>query len=82
MPEVVVYSRAECGLCEELLAEVERARRREPFELRVVDVDSDPTLAARYGAEVPVVVIEGRKAFKFRLRAADLVRRLRRRGRG
>lgn len=81
MPEVVVYSRAECGLCKELLAEVERARRREPFALRVVDVDSDPSLAARYGAEVPVVVIDGRKAFKFRVRAGELVRRLRRKRR-
>jgi hypothetical protein len=46
----------------------------------VVDVDSDPDLAARYGHEVPVVEVDGRKAFKFRLTADQLLRRLRRPG--
>lgn len=77
-PRVVVYSRADCCLCDEALAEIERARRASSFELRVVDVDTDPELAARYGHEVPVVEVDGRKAFKFRLSAEQLLRRLRR----
>jgi hypothetical protein len=41
-----------------------------------VDVDRDPDLAARFGHEVPVVEVDGRKAFKFRLTAEQLLRRL------
>ena len=77
-PSVVVYSRADCCLCDEALAEIERARLASAFRLRVVDVDTDPELAARYGHEVPVVEVDGRKAFKFRLSAEQLLRRLRR----
>ena len=80
LARVVVYSREDCCLCDEALAEIERARESVGFELRVVDVDGDPALVARYGHEVPVVVVNGRKAFKFRLSAEQLLRQLRRAG--
>ena len=73
---VVVVSRAGCGLCEEALAAVEDARRRVPFTLEVRDVDADPGLAARYGEEVPVVLVDGREAFKYRVDPRRLVRTL------
>jgi len=76
---VVVMSRADCCLCDEALAEIEAARREEAFDLEVVDVDGDPELAARYGEEVPVVLVDGRKAFKYRVTRQQLLRRLRRR---
>jgi hypothetical protein len=75
-PRVVVYSRHDCCLCDEALAEVEKARLDVPFEVRVVDVDSDPELAARYGEEVPVIEVDGRKAFKYRVTRRELLRRL------
>lgn len=75
-PLVVVYSRHDCCLCDEALAQIEAARESAAFELRVVDVDRDPALAERYGHEVPVVEIDGRKAFKYRLTTRELLRRL------
>jgi hypothetical protein len=44
-----------------------------------VNVDADPALAARYGAEVPVLFIDGRKAVKFRTTEAALRRTFQRR---
>lgn len=76
---VVVLSRSDCCLCDEALAAVEAARRIVPFSVEVVDVDDDPALAARYGHEVPVVLVDGRKAFKYRLTSDQLLRRLKRR---
>jgi hypothetical protein len=81
LPEVVVYTRHDCCLCDEALAEIERARSERPFELRVVDVDGDPEIADRFGEEIPVVEVDGRKAFKYRVTARDLLRRLERTGR-
>jgi hypothetical protein len=72
----VVYSRQDCCLCDEALAQIEAARGSASFLLEVVDVDGDPELAARYGHEVPVVEIDGRKAFKYRLTTRELLRRL------
>lgn len=73
---MVVYSRQDCCLCDEALEQIEAARSSASFSLEVVDVDQDPELAERYGHEVPVVEIDGRKAFKYRLTTRDLLRRL------
>lgn len=42
-----------------------------------LDVDSDPELVRRYGAEVPVLLVNGRRAFKYRVGPGDLRRRIR-----
>ena len=45
--------------------------------LAVVDVDSDPALAARWGNEIPVLLdAEGRVLAKVRDSAAQIARRL------
>jgi glutaredoxin len=56
-PEVVVYTRARCGLCHraEALVAREAARAR----VRHVDVDGDEELVRRYGVRVPVVEVDG-----------------------
>lgn len=71
-----MFSREGCCLCHEALEVVRRARVSAEFELEVVDVDSDPALAARYGEEVPVIEIDGRKAFKYRLTEKAFLGRL------
>ena len=51
-------------------------RAERDFDLRVVDIDGDPALEARYREWLPVVEIDGQRAFVYYLRAADLRRRL------
>ncbi len=50
--------------------------RRGEATLEVVDVDSRAELVERYGDEVPVLLIDGRKAFKYRVEERELGRRL------
>lgn len=50
--------------------------------LEEVDISSDEALEARFGVEIPVLFINDRKAFKVRVTAAELRKRLRREGRG
>jgi len=47
-----------------------------PFSLGEIDVDSAADLARRYGAEVPLLFIDGRKAFKYRVTKQALKRKL------
>lgn len=77
-PQVVVYGRADCCLCDEAWEVLEKVRTSEDFQLSKVDVDTDPVLSERYGHEVPVIEIGGRKAFKFRVSEREFRRRLRR----
>lgn len=59
-PEVVVYTRVGCGLCQR--AEVLVRREARSCEVTVVDVDTDPDLQQRYTVRVPVVVVDGVEA--------------------
>lgn len=78
MIRVELYARAECHLCQEAKKVLERVRREIPFELNEVDVDSDPALREQYGEQVPVLFVQGEKAFKYRIDERKLRRRLRR----
>jgi glutaredoxin len=61
---VVLYGRPGCHLCEEALAVIERVRRRTPFSLERVDIESDDTLFKRYLERIPVVTIDDRETFE------------------
>src|SRR5262245_73407 len=76
--EVIVYVKPGCTLCGPAVESVERARRDVDFSLEKVDISGDPALIAKYGNEVPVVMINGRKAFKGRVQEGQLRRKLRR----
>ncbi|MFN6340517.1 MAG: glutaredoxin family protein [Cyanobacteriota bacterium] len=59
MPPLILYTRRGCCLCEGL---EERLREFLPPEaLRLVDVDGDPALQARYGLSVPVLAQAARE---------------------
>ena len=48
-----------------------------PATVREVDISQDPGLAADYAEQIPVLFVNGRKAFKFRLTEKVLRDRLR-----
>ncbi|HEY1269289.1 MAG TPA: glutaredoxin family protein [Candidatus Binatia bacterium] len=73
---LTLYTRKDCCLCDEMKAVVAAAAKRIAISVEEIDVDSSPELAARYGSEVPVLFIDGRKAFKYRVSEKELERRL------
>lgn len=74
--QIDIYSRPGCHLCDEAKEVVERVRARFPFSLRVIDIETDPELQKSYGEQIPVVFINGNKAFKFRVDEAELEKRV------
>ncbi len=75
-PDVVVYSRRGCHLCEVVKESLAKLSRSNGFDWREVDVDSDEELRRKFTDEVPVVFINGRKAFKYRLDEREFLRKL------
>jgi hypothetical protein len=71
---VTIYSRPGCHLCDEMKAVVHRVAATTPLILEEVDITGDPTLEARYGMEIPVLVVDGRKAAKYRVGEEELRR--------
>jgi hypothetical protein len=75
---LTLYSRPGCHLCDEMKAAVQRvtAAVDTPTRIEEIDISTDPGLEARYGTEIPVLLIDGRKAAKFRVTEAELTRLL------
>jgi glutaredoxin len=74
---VRMYTAAGCHLCDDALAVLEAARAELGFDLEVVDITGDPELEAAHREQIPVVFVAGRKAFKYRVDAGELARRVR-----
>jgi glutaredoxin len=75
--DVVVYGGRGCHLCEVATELLWRERERLGFSLREVDITGDPELEAAYREQIPVVFVDGRKAFKYAIDPAELERRVR-----
>src|SRR5207245_3787816 len=85
----LLYTRADCPLGFALRRSALRAARRRGLRVRVLDIDVDPDLRARYDAEVPVLVLPDGTTIRGRAsaleveiaftRAADFLRRPRER---
>jgi hypothetical protein len=75
---VRIYSKPNCGLCDQAREVLHRVRSRVPFELVEEDIRADPSLLAAYRYDIPVVIIEGLATFKHRLVEAEVEECLRR----
>ncbi|MEI8254375.1 MAG: glutaredoxin family protein [Deltaproteobacteria bacterium] len=79
-PRVTLYTRVRCHLCDVAKEVIDTVRLDRAFDLDVIDIDTDPGLVAKYGTEVPVILVNGRKAFKYRVEPAALREQLDRGG--
>ena len=76
--QIEIYSRPGCHLCDEAKEVIERVRKRYDFELRVINIEQDPTLESAYGTEIPVVFINGAKTFKYHVDERELEKKVKR----
>lgn len=77
MIALTLYSRPGCHLCDDMKALVARVTAgRRDVTLAEVDISTDAALEARYGLEIPVLLIGGRKVAKYRIEEATLRRML------
>ncbi len=76
MHEVVVYSRPGCHLCDVVKETLKQLEGDADFQWREVDIDADHELRQKYNEEIPVVFIDGRKAFKYRMDERRFLRAL------
>jgi hypothetical protein len=74
MRRLTLYSKPGCHLCDDMKQVIDVVRARVPLTLDVVDISTDAELTARYGLEIPVLLVDGRKAAKYRVTAEELER--------
>ena len=59
MHEVVLYHAPGCHLCDVARASLLELQRELPFELRDIDIHSDPVLEKKWLYEYPVIEVNG-----------------------
>jgi glutaredoxin len=67
---LTIYSKPGCHLCDEMKSLVHRVlTETNDHNLAVdeIDISSDPELFDRYGLEIPVLLIDGKKVAKYRV---------------
>jgi glutaredoxin len=75
-PRVTLYTRAGCCLCDEAKRALTEARRRVEFDYEELEIDADEALRRRYNDEVPVIAIDGVKAFKYKVEVTEFLKKL------
>ncbi len=74
--EITLYSRPGCHLCEAAKAVIDPLLAEFGAPLREVNIDLDKELTQRYGWDIPVIFIGGRKAAKHRVNVKQFRRQL------
>ena len=75
-PELTLYERPGCHLCEQALIVLQRVARDHAFVLRRVDIDADDTLLKAYLERIPVLALDGEELSDFFVDEPDLRARL------
>lgn len=74
--KVEIYSKSDCHLCDEAKSVLLKVHKEIPFDFCEVDITNDQELFAEYKEQIPVVFINDRKAFKYRVNEKELRRKL------
>jgi glutaredoxin len=71
---LTIYSKPGCHLCDEMKATVRRVIQDPHISVDDIDISNDPVLVDRYGLEIPVLAINGKKVAKYRVSEEELRR--------
>jgi len=75
-PKITLYTRSGCCLCEDAKRVLEAVRGQASFDLDEINIDNNAELRRAYNDEVPVIAINGSKAFKYRVTEQELLKKL------
>ena len=72
--KVQMYTKKECSLCVVAREIILRVLKEIPFEFQEVDIESRDDLYERFKEEIPVVFVNGERAFAYRVHEKKLRR--------
>ena len=75
--KVELYTKKDCSLCVVAREIILRVLKEIPFEFQEIDIESRSDLYERFKEEIPVVFVNGERAFTYRVNEERLRRILR-----
>ena len=76
MAQVTVYTQPGCRLCAEAVRILTQMQAETPFTLDEINIQHDPALLARYGEQIPVVLLNGELLFEYTVNEDKLRKKL------
>lgn len=77
MVTVTIYSKKDCHLCDVAKEILLKIRQEHPFSLTEIDIEKNKAAFEKYKYLIPVIEIDGEKAFNYRIDEAELKKVLR-----
>ena len=74
--KLTLYSRKDCCLCDAMKAVIDKVAANLPLEIDEIDIDGSSETREKFADQVPLLFIDGRKAFKYRVTAKQLAKKL------
>ena len=79
---LTIYGRPGCHLCDTMKAVVHRVIADLNVPVEEIDISTDPSLLDRYGRDIPVLMVDGKKVAKYRITETELRQVIQSRGKG
>ncbi len=76
MITIEVMTKKDCALCDDAKEIIEQVIAELPAELKMTDIESDPELFERYKEKIPVVLINGKESFLYKVHPVTLRKKL------
>ncbi len=77
MVRVEIYSKKDCCLCNKVKELINKVGLEVPFSFKEVDITDNEELLRKYKEDIPLVFINGKKAFKFKVDEVEFRKKLR-----
>ena len=74
MVNVTVYSKKDCHLCDSAKETLLKIQQEFPFSLTEIDIEKDNMAFEKYKHLIPVIEIDGKKVFTYRVNENELKR--------
>lgn len=58
---VTLYTKKDCGLCEEAERVIRVVQKMTEFDFEIVDIEGDTAAYGRYRDRIPVILVEGKE---------------------
>lgn len=72
MVNVTVYSKKDCHLCDIAKETLLKLQQEFPFSLTEIDIEGDNQAFEKYKHLIPVIEIDGKKVFTYRVNENEL----------
>ncbi|MCH8931881.1 MAG: glutaredoxin family protein [Nitrospinae bacterium] len=76
MITIEVMTKKDCSLCDDAKEIIEQVIAELPAELKMTDIESDLELFERYKEKIPVVLINGKESFLYKVHPITLRKKL------